>query len=140
VNELGPDRRSPCSIACRGGDRLEPLADGLARSTEEQEREGHADSGEERAGEEAGLEASVSAASGFVPGVLARTSSVREAATVETMAIPSALPIWNAVLLRPEASPDSSSATPASPATVAVTKARPMPGPKTSSPKKMSPK
>ena len=45
------------------------------------------------------------------------------------MATPSAPPIWKAVLLRPEASPDSWSATPASAATVAVTKARPIPGP-----------
>ena len=46
-----------------------------------------------------------------------------------TIATPSAVPICRAVLLRPEASPDSCSATPASAATVAVTKARPIPRP-----------
>src|SRR5262245_65445624 len=45
------------------------------------------------------------------------------------MATPSAEPVCKAVLLRPEASPASCSATPASAATVAVTKARPIPRP-----------
>jgi hypothetical protein len=56
------------------------------------------------------------------------------------MATPSAAPIWKLVLLSPDATPDSRSGTPASAAIEAVTKARPTPGPKTSSPKKMSPK
>jgi hypothetical protein len=64
---------------------------------------------------------------------------VRETATVVTTATSRAAPIWKLVLLRPEASPDSCSATPARAAIEAVTKARPTPGPKTS-PKKMSPK
>src|SRR4029450_8340507 len=50
-----------------------------------------------------------------------------------------ATPIWKEVLLRPEATPDSRSGTPARAAIEAVTKARPTPGPKTSRPKKMSP-
>ena len=50
------------------------------------------------------------------------------------MATPRAEPICKAVLLRPEASPDSSLATPASAATVAVTKASPIPTPHRSSP------
>src|ERR1700741_5152663 len=54
------------------------------------------------------------------------------------MATPSAVPVCRAVLLRPEASPASCSATPASAATVAVTKARPIPRPHKSSPMKMS--
>ena len=54
------------------------------------------------------------------------------------MAAPSAVPICRAVLLRPEASPASCSATPASAATVAVTQARPIPRPHRSSPKRMS--
>ena len=45
------------------------------------------------------------------------------------MATPSAAPIWKAVLLRPEASPDSRSSTPARAATVAVTKTGPIAGP-----------
>jgi hypothetical protein len=42
----------------------------------------------------------------------ARTSVVRETATVETIAVPTAAPIWNVVLLRPEARPASRSSTP----------------------------
>jgi hypothetical protein len=59
-------------------------------------------------------------------------------ATVVTMATPSAVPVCKAVLLSPEASPAPSSATPASAATVAVTKARPIPKPHKSSPTKTS--
>jgi hypothetical protein len=40
------------------------------------------------------------------------------------MATPSSMPIWKAVLLRPEASPDSCSATPARAAIEADVKAR----------------
>jgi len=70
----------------------------------------------------------------------ATKSSVRETATVETMATPTAAPIWNAVLLSPEASPDSCSATPASAPIEAVTNVSPMPGPTIRSAKKMSSK
>ena len=50
------------------------------------------------------------------------------------IATPSAVPIWRAVLLRPEASPASSSAMPASAATVAVTKDSPIPRPHSEQP------
>jgi hypothetical protein len=59
-------------------------------------------------------------------------------ATVVTMATPSAVPVCKAVLPRAEASPASCSVTPASAATVAVTKARPIPRPHKGSPAKMS--
>jgi hypothetical protein len=83
---------------------------------------------------------SVSTRSGFAPSFPARKSSERETAIVETMATPSAPPIWKAVLLRPDATPDSRSETPARAAIVAVAKAGPMPRPKTSRPRIMSPK
>jgi hypothetical protein len=59
---------------------------------------------------------------------------------VETTATPRAAPTWKAVLLSPDASPDSCSATPESAAIEDVTKTTPIPGPKIRSPRKMSPK
>ena len=54
---------------------------------------------------------SLSTTSWSAPSLAARKCSEREIATVEAIATPSAPPIWRAVLLRPEASPDSVSYT-----------------------------
>ena len=70
----------------------------------------------------------------------ASTSVVREIATVETTATPSAAPIWKVVLLSPEASPAWCSGTPARAAIETVTNVSPTPGPQSSRPRKTSPK
>ena len=59
---------------------------------------------------------------------------------METIAVPTAAPIWNIVLFSPDASPASRSSMPASAAIEQVTKVRPTPGPLINSPRKMSPK
>jgi hypothetical protein len=86
----------------------------------EQERQRDADPGQHDEGQEGGLEALVQhderirtvVCRQAVLGAGARQSSERVTATVVAMATPSAAPICKAVLLRPEESPDSCSATP----------------------------
>jgi len=81
---------------------------------------------------------SVSANSWSPPAAI--TSVVRETATVETTAVPRAAPIWNVVLLRPDARPAWCSGTPASAAIETVTNVNPTPRPQSSRPRKMSSK
>jgi hypothetical protein len=86
----------------RHGRGFEQFLDRAARSAEEQEREGDADPGKHGDGEEGRLEALGQGDEAVGIGVRCQVVVVRETATVVTIATPSAAPIWNAVLLRPE--------------------------------------
>jgi len=118
--------------------RLWQLGRWLPRSAGEQERQRQADPGQHGAGQEGGLVALSQRGERVRAFVRCQVVLGAETATVVTMATPSAVPGCKAVLLRAEASPASCSATPASAAPVAFTKARPIPGPHKSSPTKTS--
>jgi hypothetical protein len=132
----------PRSVARRhrGGLELELLLRDAARPSDKRKGEDDADTGEDGDREEGSLEALRERDQRALAGVRrqvvlrARHGHGRDDGDAECRSD------LELVLLRPEASPDSRPGTPPRAAIKAVTKTKPTPGPKTSSPRKMSPK